>query len=374
MSAWRALDLRSEWLSHGREIACLKHMLRAQACLPCSVNDYAPLTENFCHFRDSTSTIINTSLPRITQNYHDEGQKAYEASEREREAAQGGKSHSAATVDGRSLTLDEKKRKIQTISSISTRAMTKASLSNAVFLTTELLENVLHRLPMRDLLLAQRVCRKWRSVITENTEMQPDLFFLQKEPEAYLKLAILPPRYNGEVMEISRVQYETHKDPTAVFRSGRYNPLIVEHVMGGDLLMRAAFGVERLVLKKHILSSTNPEASWRRMFLMHPRPTSLRACYHTDVITVIDKSLQNTPETRAGGVVGEVIKKANEISERRPNDTTSLTIFTDRRRSVSRKRDRRILRGSEKGHSIECIGLLFPTAADESRMGSVLEA
>lgn len=48
-------------------------------------------------------------------------------------------------------------------------------------MTTELLESILRFLPMKDLLLAQRVSHKWKAVITGNTELQQLLFMAPKE-------------------------------------------------------------------------------------------------------------------------------------------------------------------------------------------------
>jgi hypothetical protein len=63
----------------------------------------------------------------------------------------------------------------------------RASLHNAVFLTTELLEMILEFLPMRDLLLAQRVTSKWRDVINRSTRMQQTLFFQPRDAETFWK-------------------------------------------------------------------------------------------------------------------------------------------------------------------------------------------
>jgi hypothetical protein len=50
-----------------------------------------------------------------------------------------------------------------------------------VFLTTELVENILGHLPMRDLLLAQRVSRKWAGIIKKSLPMQQTLYFKPRE-------------------------------------------------------------------------------------------------------------------------------------------------------------------------------------------------
>ncbi|KAF7195314.1 hypothetical protein HII31_03206 [Pseudocercospora fuligena] len=55
--------------------------------------------------------------------------------------------------------------------------------AGAVFATTELLENILRYLPMKDLLLDQRVCKKWQAVILRSKEMQQQLFFQPREAQ-----------------------------------------------------------------------------------------------------------------------------------------------------------------------------------------------
>ena len=52
------------------------------------------------------------------------------------------------------------------------------STTDAVFFTTEPLENILGHLPMKDLLFAQRTCKKWRSVISSNKQLQRILFMI----------------------------------------------------------------------------------------------------------------------------------------------------------------------------------------------------
>ncbi|KAK3691903.1 hypothetical protein LTR37_018334 [Vermiconidia calcicola] len=43
--------------------------------------------------------------------------------------------------------------------------------------TVELLEHILYKLPMRDLLLSQRVCKQWQAVIKASKKLQCALFF-----------------------------------------------------------------------------------------------------------------------------------------------------------------------------------------------------
>ncbi|KAK0936811.1 hypothetical protein LTR29_011585 [Friedmanniomyces endolithicus] len=62
------------------------------------------------------------------------------------------------------------------------RKSNQARVSNAVLLTTELLENVLRPLPAKDLLLAQRVSRQWRDVIAGSRQLQQLLSVFRPPP------------------------------------------------------------------------------------------------------------------------------------------------------------------------------------------------
>lgn len=50
-------------------------------------------------------------------------------------------------------------------------------MADKVFGITELLENILMRLPTKDLLFAQKVCKQWQHVIASSTPIQKALFF-----------------------------------------------------------------------------------------------------------------------------------------------------------------------------------------------------
>lgn len=65
----------------------------------------------------------------------------------------------------------------------------------AVFDTTELLETVLVSVDIKTLLLAQRVCRKWKAVINANPSIQKKLFLLPVDDiEEARDLGMLEPR------------------------------------------------------------------------------------------------------------------------------------------------------------------------------------
>lgn len=118
-----------------------------------------------------------------------------------------------------------------------TRAATRRSVTEAVFLTTELLENILRHLPMKDLLLVQRVCRKWRAVITSNKELQQALYFIPIEPTFRWKDERPP------VRKLTRVPSDTpisEDPPFSIFESGSFNPLIFREYRSPDTILGIA--------------------------------------------------------------------------------------------------------------------------------------
>ena len=54
--------------------------------------------------------------------------------------------------------------------------------ASTVFGTYELLENILHALPTRDILLGQRVNRDWRDVVKRSHKLQRALFIMPAGP------------------------------------------------------------------------------------------------------------------------------------------------------------------------------------------------
>lgn len=53
-----------------------------------------------------------------------------------------------------------------------------ASKEHRIFHVTELLEAILHELPIKDLLLVIRVCKTWKKTIDAFSKLQQSLFFL----------------------------------------------------------------------------------------------------------------------------------------------------------------------------------------------------
>lgn len=163
----------------------------------------------------------------------------------------------------------QKRRKQETRSSTTTRSMAFKSLTaarNAVFSTTELLENILLHLPMKTLLLAQRTCLNWRDVIKRSKPLQQALFFKPREVKVFWKLD----KKHEKLVKISKEEY-SQGPSEEVFQSAIANPLLeaLRSSPSGDAWFscyeEAYEGLAGLVTFSAQSSAARPEASWRKM-------------------------------------------------------------------------------------------------------------
>ena len=140
---------------------------------------------------------------------------------------------------------------------------TTATMSAAarVFAIAELHENILRQLPMRDLLLAQRVCSSWQDAITTSTLLQQLLF---------LKLVVASSSSPKREGTFEPMYGNWYSSSNMTFGSHVANP-----VLG--------------LLKRHIRKTgcmwfdninamleppwSHQEASWRRMLICQPATT-----------------------------------------------------------------------------------------------------
>ncbi|KAK3638694.1 hypothetical protein LTR56_006701 [Elasticomyces elasticus] len=169
-----------------------------------------------------------------------------------------------------------------------TRQNTRHAAFNAVLLTTELLENILQHLPTRDLLLSQRVSRKWRSIISQSADPQQQLSMLPREAEFAWEFLKAPDGPEGprRLMKVPLETYRQKRDELRerggdrVFQSGVRNTLLCKDY--GDEGMNISleyFPAEYIELKRDLAAlhkQGEPSASWRKMYLT--QPTSLE-CY-----------------------------------------------------------------------------------------------
>lgn len=134
---------------------------------------------------------------------------------------------------------------------------------------------------MRDLLLAQRVSRKWKAVITENTSLQQKLFLVPRKADfCWLFNPVSPLKWPTQVSRDYKLPADSNKD--VLLEQGRVNPLIFETIRCGDTAkqmcefvfvdcaaMRGGTIVEPRECHQHPAMSF-PEASWRRMLFTQP--------------------------------------------------------------------------------------------------------
>jgi hypothetical protein len=147
-----------------------------------------------------------------------------------------------------------------------------------VLCLVELLELILLDLPMRDLLLAQRVCRQWRACIRSSSRLKQKLFLETPHPcprpdtETDLKVEINPllqetfPTFFTHLETLDRGIFTNKKADNSTLKNERLsllrvascNPNLKEQAWYEDPSKRA------FVLRH--------DASWRRMYPSHPPP------------------------------------------------------------------------------------------------------
>jgi hypothetical protein len=149
--------------------------------------------------------------------------------------------------------------------------------TNKVLCLVELLELILLYLPMRDLLLAQRVCRQWRACIRSSARLKQKLFLETPHPcprpdtETDLKIEMNPllqetfPTFFTHLETLDRGIFNTKADNSTLknerlnlLRVASCNPNLKAQAWYEDPSKRAA-------VLRH-------EASWRRMYPSHPPP------------------------------------------------------------------------------------------------------
>lgn len=135
-------------------------------------------------------------------------------------------------------------------SSITTRSAARKNSAYAVFYTTEILELILLNLPMRDLLLSQRVTPKWRNVIKANKKLQQTLFFEPADSSTVWRLTQTRDslyRYKT----VTRQLTGTTNDPS-IYEGVLFNPLLLSPCAAGHeimLLLRAQANTAFVQLK-----------------------------------------------------------------------------------------------------------------------------
>ncbi|KAK4956877.1 hypothetical protein LTR10_006406 [Elasticomyces elasticus] len=208
--------------------------------------------------------------------------------------------------------------------STSSRAVTRqatrraaAASTNAVLLTTELLEDILHHLPMKELLLAQRVSRKWRDLIRQSIVLQQQLFMRPREAAFAWKWVNAEGGKTSHLKRITVDEYNQTPDNhgqmsdlsgelnTLIFKQLRFNDeRLIHEIYDGDGQQSFGFRPSHAVHEE--------KASWREMFLTQPPATRVSPVIMLDGLRSIHIDDIVESEGVRAGMLAEVIIKETE--------------------------------------------------------------
>ncbi|KAK5712595.1 hypothetical protein LTR17_017910 [Elasticomyces elasticus] len=191
--------------------------------------------------------------------------------------------------------------------------------STQVFATTELLEHILVFVPARDVLLAQRVSRRWQAVVTESPSLQELLLFTGEfidpavwitqyptashsaEPGVWDGLFVRYPEYPSIYRRPFSPVPPSLPDWRDVLMTGRMALLSINEPLARLFPKKTVMfrwpGKDHAVpisggppaqLEYHVLheSATRPEASWRRMLQLNPPTLGTASVPNTTTVTI----------------------------------------------------------------------------------------
>ncbi|KAF7197342.1 hypothetical protein HII31_01152 [Pseudocercospora fuligena] len=192
-----------------------------------------------------------------------------------------------------------------------------------VLATAELLEAILINLPIRDLLLAQRVCRLWRDSVSVSKPLKRQIFLELCDTERHTlyhrpmnrALVNMSPavaeRINNEFNATFTYPYSAYMwtsdiespSPATIYQ----NPVL--HVITG-LIIRDADIFFSTDPDTHTPVWNRPEASWRHMLICSAPLTSflemtIRSSYWNDRLELVQEMV-DTAQWRLGDVVDEL--------------------------------------------------------------------
>ena len=149
----------------------------------------------------------------------------------------------------------------------------------------ELLEQILLHLPMRDLLLAQRVCTRWHSLVTQSKRIQRALYFLP---------AATP---------ITGLRYPFNPLLACAFADYFYFSPFMEpiYIASGylDIILKSTS-------KQWDESITRKEASWRKMLVCQPPATNV-AVVDERIAPDYEDCFEEWANNEKGVTMGEVL-------------------------------------------------------------------
>ncbi|KAK3717979.1 hypothetical protein LTR37_005405 [Vermiconidia calcicola] len=145
--------------------------------------------------------------------------------------------------------------------------------------TVELLEHILYKLPMRDLLLAQRVCKQWQAVIKDSKKLQRALFFEPLDGSPLLAVT----EENGHGTRWFRRNDNlkcapwVQTAPSGSIRAPVGNPLLqtLFHIIDTDVKVTLQTRCRSDIERRFPTPWKYEHASWRKMLLSQPTTTTI---------------------------------------------------------------------------------------------------
>ncbi|KAK3628704.1 hypothetical protein LTR56_015665 [Elasticomyces elasticus] len=198
-----------------------------------------------------------------------------------------------------------------------TRLTTKHSVFNAVLLTTELLERILSHLPMKDLLLAQRVSPKWRDVICQSPLLQQQLFLPRREE--FVWNLTLADAETGSGLTLTRlsadIYHQTPDNCPNAIHAGDINEMTVQLIDLYNLFESATASHKSpppdiLEVNCKLLAFSCPTASWRKMLITQPPTHKISTHFEFEDLKVIEKDLVCS----SGVTMGDIVKPIEEAA------------------------------------------------------------
>lgn len=186
-------------------------------------------------------------------------------------------------------------------------------VSEVVLLPTELLVDIFRHLPATQLLVMQRVCRRFRNVITETTSIQERLFLAPAEGLCWNYMKSMYDRQSNVPFSEEGCGVGTGMPSSVLIRSSRrgfavppvsvLNPILFTLRGGQNVSTRngpAWIGWRATMNRSEPPTPDCSEASWRRMFVTQPPMEIAEVSYR---VGLTDYEVEGKDGVKAGDVV-----------------------------------------------------------------------